>query len=277
MTARIVAPIASVVLALVLSANSHATIILDFATDSNNDNTPDTTSASLTAGGVTALFEFADSNGGTGNIKSFVQIKGANNGSVERAYNTPVNNTLDNGTAANFNRNLQVSQLPIQVRNNIRYFEFLLDVNESAGGGDEFLSLDTIELYTTSAGSQSIDPVTGTFAGEVLRFDLDADMDNEILTDFTLNSGSGTIDLTLLVPVWSNPNPSDFVILYSEFGAKGTTTFNGETAKFGYSDGFEEWAVRTTGIVTVPEARAYLMMGLVALCVSAGYVTKRRG
>ena len=103
-------------------------------------------------------------------------------------------------------------------------------------------------------GGQSIDPTIANFSNGVLRYDLDTDVDdNEVLLDFSLNSGSGSIDMTVLVPVWAGANPSDFLILYSEFGAKGTVTFNGESANFSYSNGFEEWAKRTEGIQTIPE------------------------
>jgi hypothetical protein len=83
---------------------------------------------------------------------------------------------------------------------------------------------------------------------------------NEVLLDFQLNSGSGTIDMTLSVPVWQNPIGSDYVVLYSEFGAKGSTTFNGGPANFSYSDGFDEWAIQPAA---VPEASSFLMVGLI--------------
>lgn len=272
-------------LVLLGASTCRGNLVLDFATDSNNDNTPNTTSGSIVGGGVTALFDFANTGGGTGNIESFVQIQGPGGqpAANERAYNTPVNGTLNNGSSGQFNRNLTVGEIPVTTRNNVLYFEFLLDVNESAGGqgNDEFLSLDKVQIFTTDAGGQTIDPNVSSFSNEVVRYDMDADMSgNEILLDFSLNSGSGTIDMTMFVPVWLNPDPNEFIILYSEFGGRGEeANFNGSPADWRYSDGFEEWAIRAgTGVITItaiPEPGAFLLVGFIAGCVCVTYVRKR--
>ena len=77
------------------------------------------------------------------------------------------------------------------------YYQFYLDINESAGGndtGEEFLSLDKLQIYTGTTENPSTEDLAtlGT-----LRYDMGAG--NGVLLNFLLGSGSGTSDMSLLV------------------------------------------------------------------------------
>jgi hypothetical protein len=61
---------------------------------------------------------------------------------------------------------------------------------------------------------------------------------NTILLDFSLNKGSGSGDMTMLVPDSLFVGGGNSVVLYSHFGGGSFKGIN-----FGDNDGFEEWFV----------------------------------
>jgi hypothetical protein len=61
---------------------------------------------------------------------------------------------------------------------------------------------------------------------------------NTILLDFSLKNGSGSRDMTMLVPDSLFVGGSNSVVLYSHFGGGSFKGIN-----FGDNDGFEEWFV----------------------------------
>lgn len=197
-----------------------------------------------------AIFETADFRpAGTGFIDSFVRIR--MNGE-EEGYNTsgrPV--AFDELTDPNFTRNLRLSDLPVVSVGEIRYYEFLLDINESSSPSKSLLSVDKIQIFTTGIGSKTTSDI-GSLG--TLRYNLDTGSDNWIKLDYSLNSGSGQGDMAMLVPVskFAGASSTDFVYLYSQFG----TNHSAEA-------GFEEWSVRipAPGPVVVAGAGALLMMG----------------
>jgi hypothetical protein len=76
----------------------------------------------------------------------------------------------------------------------------------------------------------------------------DTGTDNDIILNYTINSGSGSGDMFMFVPV-SFFGTQDNVYLYSRF--------------FSNNGGFEEWAVRTgTPSNDVPEPATNVLMGL---------------
>lgn len=215
---------------------------------------------------------------GTGKIDSFVRIDG--NGSetypgdspaVEQGYNTdgrPVQ--FDENTSPQFTRSLLLSDVPIVYLSGagrdptIPYREFLLDINQTHK--DPLLALDDIEIFQTGAGDHTNygEPSFGT-----LVYDLDTHIappgggtvDNWILLDYSLNTGSGSGDMFAYIPDSVFTEDLDYVTLYSHFGANGDGAYPN-------NDGFEEWAVRTAGenppVVPVPGAVLLGMLGLSA-------------
>src|SRR6476660_8264052 len=93
---------------------------------------------------------------GTGVIDSFlrVQQKGA-----EEGFNTGARpmtcdtRTCDDKTDPNFTRNLLSSTVPVVNIGGTDYRAFYLDINESAGGSQNYLTLDQVEIYVSNAAS----------------------------------------------------------------------------------------------------------------------------
>lgn len=213
---------------------------------------------------------------GTGTINTFVQQSPSGNGTNSHAYNTTANNILDNKSSDNFNHSIALSAVPIVVRGNTFYREFLLDTNESSGGGEEFLSLDDVQIFVGGTANSS----APTFTSGVLNHDgtlvyrMDAGGDNWVALNYALNSGSGSGDMFLLVPhsLFTGYSGSSVVTLYSKFGLQGTNP-PGFTGVFSSSGGFEEWALRE-GIdpppgADIPEPSAILILAASLLGLAA--------
>ena len=159
-----------------------------------------------------------------------------------------------------------LSDVPIVEIDGIKYFEFLLDINQT--NNNPLVSLNELKLYTTENPNVTglIDSASFT-SDTTLVWDLDDqnvdgtdDTDNTILLDYDLQAGSGKSDMFFYVPITDfglapTDDASDipdgtYVVLYSEFGATGdldaTDGGNIDPLLYGdYSsnDGFEEWAV----------------------------------
>src|SRR5438270_12848452 len=122
------------------------------------------TTIDLTTAGVSgtlngAIYTQGSAVSGTGVFPSFVQIQPqTGNTTTEEAYNTTVNNVLNNGPADPHNHEVRLSAVPIVNVSGTNYYSFLLDINESSGqghAGEQFLSLDRIQLYTSTAANLS--------------------------------------------------------------------------------------------------------------------------
>jgi hypothetical protein len=188
-------------------------------------------------GGV--IFETSDFRaGGTGIINSFVRV--SSNNAVVQGYNTsgrPV--AFDENTSPNFTRNLTFGEVPVRVINGVEYKEFLLDINQM--GAAPLISLDKVQIYTSSIGSQTTSNVSSLGA---LVYDMDASKDSYVKLDYNLGTGSGQGDMRMYVPVsaFGSATAGTFVYLYSMFGQN-----------FANNDGFEEWAVLDAGpVVPLP-------------------------
>jgi len=172
---------------------------------------------------------------GTGVIHSFVRIQPGGNTAVGQGYNTDARPLqFDENKSPIFTRSLKLSDAPIVVgADGTAYREFLLDINQKSSS--PLVSLDEVRIYTGSAGNlKGYDSTLHTLTGAKLAYDMDAREDSYVKLNARLNSGSGSGDMTLLVPdAVLTQSGGDYVYLYSKFG--GTIASNG---------GFEEWAVR---------------------------------
>jgi hypothetical protein len=208
-----------------------------------------------------AIFQTVDlAPTGSGVFDSFVRIQRTG---TEQGYNTsgrPV--AFNENTSPTFTHNLTVGDIPVVSYQGSNYYEFFLDVNESNGGGNNLISLDDIQIYTSATGSQTTSNVSTL--GD-LRYDLDVSKDSWIKLDYNLGSGSGRGDMRMLLPVSAlgGVGPGTFVYLYSQFGLN-----------FGTDDGYEEWAVQeATPTVPLPPAAA---AGCAMLALVAGFRAIRR-
>jgi hypothetical protein len=237
---------------------------------------------------------------GTGVIDSFVEITG--NNEVKEAFNTTVNNVLDNGSADNFNHALLFSDLGV-VNNpytGVASYRFLLDINENSSE-QRFLSLDELEIWRTTANNpgsyaaltaapafkvydmtSGIDPTNcRDMAGAIIPCDTQtfaspAGLTQGVLTDYTLNNGSGSGDMFFYIPTSAFAGTSgNFVYLYSKFGAVGNQGTGANLRAYGNSDGFEEWA-RVEGGSAVPEPSQMLVLSLLSVPLVLAHRRRQR-
>ncbi len=228
------------------------------------------TSLDLTAGGSgslnTAFFTTTEIQPtGSGVIDPFVRISG--NGTVTEGYNASARPVMpDVNTSPTFTHDIQLSNIGQVVDPTGAppgtYFEFLLDINQQ--GASPLLSLDSLILYTSATALTSADTLADLTSGATERYNLGAG--NEVLLNYNLNSGSGSGDLFVYVPIsaFAGASIGDFLYLYSMFGAKG--------GAYAENDGYEEWATRTTNPVNIPDGgttAALIGLGLVILSLVA--------
>ena len=207
-----------------------------------------------------ALYVWTDfSATGSGVIDAFLRIQ---NRGTEQGYNHSLGHNVPWDTKPGIHtHDIQMEDLVVKNITGVDYFEFLLDINESSGHDNELLSLDNIQIYTRSGAISSADEGFSHLGD--LRFNNDAGGDTTVLLNYNLNSGSGSGDMFLYVPVslFAGAQPDDYVYFYSLFGNS-----NGSDA------GFEEWAMlQPTGSggsggsgnqpPVVPEPGTMLLMG----------------
>lgn len=232
---------------------------------------------------------------GTGVFDPFVRIQAENgNDTVENGYNTdgrPVE--FDTKDQNHWTHSLLLSTVSTRDVDGILYREFFLDINESSGQGEQYLSLDDFRLFLGSVRDLGdYDLTTNTLSNATKVYDLDTSTTNNTIgLDYSNFSGSGKgIDLTVLVPdsVFGTNN-QQYVYLYSSFGSVGDISVGnlvGNSSKkndsppsslgplpgtqvspgalpagnYGASAGFEEWSSRS--FLAVPEPSTYWLLGI---------------
>ncbi|MCI0700293.1 MAG: MSCRAMM family adhesin SdrC [Planctomycetia bacterium] len=175
---------------------------------------------------------------GTGYLNSFVRVQSAAAGGyAEQGYNTTARPLqFDENNSPQFTRGITLGEVPQTIVNGVVYREFLLDVNQKSSA--PYLSVDQVQVFLGgSADLTGYDTTARTLAGLGAVFDLDANGDVSLKLDYRLNSGSGSGDMTLLIPeaAFAGVDPGTFVYLYSKMGELAGATANA---------GFEEWAVK---------------------------------
>jgi hypothetical protein len=217
---------------------------------------------------------------GTGVFNTFVEIgQPGGNVDVEDAYNTTVNNVLDNGSADQHNYSITLGDLSYTTYNSVDYAVFALDVNEDSGhprgdAADSFLSLDDVQIYVGGTANGSSDMPDGTLVYQMGDFE-----ENWVALDYSLNNGSGSGDMLLYVEkkAFDDFIDTDVVTLYSMFGTASLVNTFGDgdpttpdlLGDFGQSDGFEEWGlVSGTSVTVVPEPGSAILFGAGMLIVN---------
>lgn len=210
---------------------------------------------------------------GTGLIDSFVRIQATGS---ERGYNTSDRPVQFDETADPFTHDLLLSAIPSVTISGTEYLEFVLDTNEPGSDPGRYLSLEELRFY--SGANQATHTVAGQYNDTTNQlgsltavYDMDAGTNTFIQLDSSLFSGSGQLDMILLVPknlftLVNNDPAQTHVYLYSKFG---------RAAPLQTQSGFEEWAHKVSGTFTnpAPGALALLLVGGFALM----FATRVRG
>jgi len=205
------------------------------------------TTYDLTAGGQYtingALFITSDyAATGTGLIDSFVRM--TTNDGTEEGYNATARPVMDDvNTSPTFTHDLLLSAVGEATFNGVTYYEFLLDDNQT--NNNPLLSLDQLQIYTRATAITDANDLLSLSSSSNLIYNMDAGTNNEVLLNYSLNNGSGSGDLFVYVLKSLFGAETQYVYLYSQFGAKG--------GAYAANDGFEEWAVRNTQITQVPD------------------------
>jgi hypothetical protein len=103
--------------ALLASTAAHATLV---------DLTTAGASGTLNGG----VFTQGDVGSGTGVFPAFEQANPGGSATTEQAYNTTVNNVLDNGSDDTHNHEILLSAVPVINVGGTNYYSFRLDINE---------------------------------------------------------------------------------------------------------------------------------------------------
>jgi MYXO-CTERM domain-containing protein len=232
----------------------------------------DLTTADATGTSNGALYvQVPDQSTGTGVIEPFLRIQQKG---TEQGYNSDVggNDPWDTKSGT-WTHDLLVSDLIGATIDGVDYYEFLLDINQTAS--NPLLSLNNVQIFTrTGAITEAPDSLAGL--GD-LRYnnDVGAQGDTTVQLNFLLNPGSGAGDMYMYVPVsaFAGALPTDNVYFYSLFGHPGNVS----------NDGFEEWALVGEAVPTTtaeptttneptttdgPEPAALGLLGLGLLAVS---------
>jgi len=175
---------------------------------------------------------------GTGVIDPFLTIQRTG---TEQGFNTDGKFQFDEKRQAYTNA-LPLNSLQAVTINGVQYYQFLLDINESANDAGRLLSMDKVQIYLGNTDSPTAFVKGGDFAGfktpSTLVYDLDGAGDKTIELDYKLGNGSGSGDMFMYVPKASfdaafASTGYQYVYLYSAFGDPN-----------GINAGFEEWAAR---------------------------------
>ncbi len=197
---------------------------------------------------------------GTGLINSFVRLQ--DNSTIpgfEAGYNTdarPVQFNEDTSVQRTFA--LHYVEIPKVTIDGVTYLALNLDLNESNANDPDakLITLQNLKVFSSSTPNlNNMDLATRLFPTATLNYELDRDQNHDgdaqdagetnnavEMTDW--NSGSGTGDYQVLIPVaavgnnagFAGVSASDYIYVYSEFGMK-------DGIGRPVEGGFEEWFV----------------------------------
>lgn len=182
---------------------------------------------------------------GSGVINPFLRLQG--NGS-ETGLNSNEGNAdvLADTKTGTWTHDITLADIGTKTILGVNYYVFLLDINQS---NPPLISFDTFQLYTrpTSITDGNQDTLAVVQSGGTLRYNMDVPSDNVVQLDYSLNSGSGSGDLWVYVPVsdFVGVPSSSYLYLYTQFGLQG--------GDYASNDGYEEWATITSSATSTPD------------------------
>jgi len=223
--------------------------------------TLDLTTGDTPGGVINDAIYFAD------NIGSGSGVFGKTDGGVflriqeaggEEGYNTSVNDIMDNKNS--FTKDLFYSSLNQVTIGGEQHLAFLLDVNEGGNDGAQYITLENLQIFSSSDAGLSFQTI-GELASDdatTLIYNMDTGGDFSVLLAGT---GSGHSEMGLFIPLFSFSGNDEHIILYSEFS--------------GSDSGFEEWSTGEGALpaddpgkppVVLPEPSSGIL-GLLGMCL----------
>lgn len=219
---------------------------------------------------------------GTGVIDPFLRSQ---DDGINTGMNTDANNVYDN-LASGFTSSIHVNEFGIVSLLGTDYVRFLLDINEVATQGQEFLILDSLKIVTAVSNPSYTNITDATNDPGANIYDMNpvaASGPNGVRLNYNLNPGSGAGDLFVYIPAISFAGTgNNYLYLYSQFGNVAAFANPPITAGYDASDGFEEWSrviadgSGAGGGNPVPEPSQFLSLFVVGIPVVIGYIRKRR-
>ena len=201
---------------------------------------------------------------GTGTYNPFLTVHA--NGR-EQGYNSATGN-FDTSREPQWNHEIRFSDLEVTTISGIAYFGFSVDVNEPNGAGQSGISLDGLQIFSSSTiqNSTSVD-ANGIFNGSLgnLHYSLDLGGDSTVLYDDQL-SGSGAGDINMFIPVsaFAGVGQNDYIYMYQLWGSADGT-----------AGGFEETSL-IHGLTVIPEMSSFFPIIGLAVAVAATRGLRRR-
>jgi len=207
---------------------------------------------------------------GTGVINPFLRIQATG---TESGYNTNLatNTTPFDDKAGTWTHDLHLSDLTVVTIGGVNYYQFLLDINQTAA--NPLLSLNNVQIFTRSTAIVTATENLSDLG--TLRYNNDVGTGGNVTVElnYALNPGSGAGDMFMYVPTSAfaaSPGvagalSTDFVYFYSLFGNAN-----------GSNDGFEEWSLITNHPITgIPDGGATAGMLGMAM-VGLGLMARRK-
>ena len=225
---------------------------------------------------------------GSGVLDSFVRINPGGTQEFEQGYNTDFRPLqYDENTSKTFTHSLLLSDVRTVAFGGFGNVctagckEFVLDINQTKS--DPLLTLNRVVISLRAAGDLDSATVAAgarltTAASLFPEADFiayDSGAGNKVQLDYSLESGSGSGDMFLFIPLSAFAGRSasqTYVYLYSEFGAlatdtacpdSGATATQLQTCYANANDGYEEWAT------VAPEPTSILLLGVSIVGIAA--------
>ncbi len=255
---RTLLPLFVIAAAIGLSAPMANAVVLDLLTDNQSGNI---NGAHFTNVNVQST--------GSGILNPFVRLSNSGNNTSSEGYNADARPVMaDVNTSGTFTHDIRLSTIGISVNPGSltgSYYGFLLDINQQ--GSNPLLSLDRLQIFTSSTALSSAATYADLTSGATLRWDMDVgpDGNSTVHLNYNLNTGSGSGDMFVYIPVsfFAGAAPNDFLYLYSQFGAEGGV--------YSDNDGFQEWAgYQEVNGQTVPDGGSAIALLGVALVAVEG-------
>ncbi len=206
------------------------------------------------------LFDFGENNSPSTNLTV-----------MQNGYNRP--KVFDTGNLGGFDEVVVGSQMTNYLDTTGQYFVMALDINETGGGSE--ISLDDFRIYTSTNQNPTV-PTTpaGLTNLGTLRYQMNGSITQNFVLAQGVGSGAGDLFLFVEKSLLVGAGASDYVFFYVSVGQY-DIIFNARDDRFGWNNGFEEFALLSGSQEQIPEPPV-LALGALGLMGCLIYRARRR-